>query len=273
MSLSMEVLEPRVLLTAKTYQINDLLMVNGGVSEADTIVIRGSGAGNVAVFADPTGTDDVVSATPVAAFTGISKILVNTFGGNDVVVIDGVTISKNLTITAGGGNDCVGVRGGSSIGGKLTITGLMGNDVISLDGVSVGDDLAIDASFGSDLVTLNNVQVVDRTGIAAGAGNDVVAINAGQLSGQTKVLLGFGDDVLSYNNVNSSVGAGSVFQGGSLTGTDTLAVSDPANLPIAGLTTSQFETTVSIAELSPNPVTPFQSLISDCQRRVKPLLS
>jgi hypothetical protein len=273
MSLHLEVLEPRLLLSGNAFQLGGDVFVAGGFHEADTIVLRGRGPGIVDVYADPAGLDDVVGTTPIASFTGVAQVAVSTFGGNDVVVIDGVQLAGGLAIGTGNGHDTVLIRNSSDIGGDLGFDTHLGNDVVSVENSSVGDDISLSAHYGHDLFTLDNTRVTDQVTIAAGYGNDVVRIANSPIGGASTISMGVGRDTVIFHETNVAVGPGSRLVGGSVSGIDTLAVESLANLPIANVSTPQFERRVEIANLPATVLAPFDASLADRDRRIAPLIA
>jgi hypothetical protein len=174
MKFAVERLENRVLLAASIKGKN---LVVDGTDGADDIVLQGTGTpGEVEVSFDG-------GTTFSAPFSGFKNIKINLFGGDDDLNLNNglanalpITITGNLTIKAGDGDDAVEFAG--SYGGNVKID------------LGAGDDFAQE-----DAVFDNNLIVGKNFSIKGGDGNDdYVPFQVITVGGNVKVDMGDGDD-------------------------------------------------------------------------------
>jgi hypothetical protein len=110
-----EVLEDRLLMAASVKKGTLTFTGTGG---DDLINVIGAGGGSVQVTMDLNADGDILDPDEDVTFNDIRRVVVESGEGNDTVVVNGLSLSKHMTINTGGGNDDVilGVTAANSLG-------------------------------------------------------------------------------------------------------------------------------------------------------------
>jgi hypothetical protein len=220
MRLAVERLEDRVLLAASIKGKN---LVVDGTDAADAIVIRWTGTpGEVEVSFD----NGVTFGGP---FSGFQNIKANLKGGDDFLDIqDSVTISGNLSVKLGDGDDVLNLSG--SFGGNVKLDLGDGDDGVFESGgvvpsapgdgnLAVGKNLTLKGGDGDDEYDPHqDITVGGNLKIDMGDGDDRVANHAGVYTyhgRRISVKMGDGDDdeldlggVITANNARVTLDGG-----------------------------------------------------------------
>jgi hypothetical protein len=103
---------------------------------------------------------------------------IDTSDGNDIVSLDSITTSGDLTIRLGLGDDTLGTgatAGFFVVGGRLSVNASRGNDTVSLVDFAVAGATTIDTSDGVDEVTLLQTTFAALS-VALGHDNDTLTV-------------------------------------------------------------------------------------------------
>lgn len=169
-------------------------------------------------------------------------------GNNTLIVGSGVTISDDLDIWGGSGDDSIGLVE-SVVGDDLRINGISGSDTISVQdsqigdharirgGIggantinfsnsSVGDDLRVYGGVGADTIVIDNVTVADDTRVYAFSGNDDVVVRNSTIHDDLSVLGYSGDDVVVVEG--STVGDDARVYG--MSGSDSVSIQNSSTV-------------------------------------------
>jgi hypothetical protein len=189
-----------------------------GTGAGNKVVIFGNGAAATTVGSNLTITGD---STVILPGGPIPNVIQGSLAVNDgvlgipvKVVVAGVTINKNLTISTGQGNSTVSL-GMDTVGGNAAITMGAGNDLVNVDDNVIGGNLSISATTGNDTIALNGPQTIGgNLSIGLGNGTDTIGIDSTTtVGGDMHITLGNGNDgILDDATVNGnaffSIGAG-----------------------------------------------------------------
>jgi VCBS repeat-containing protein len=150
-------------------------------STVKSIHIQMGSATNTVQIGDPSGS--AIDLTGNLTISGSS--------GNNTISIANVTISKNLSITAGKGDNDIVIGSTNATAGDNPLTD------VNLGAVSVGTSLSVSLGAGSNSVAFDNVSVSGKTSVQTGSGGDDVAFltNVGAtLSKSLSINTGSGAD-------------------------------------------------------------------------------
>jgi hypothetical protein len=200
------------------------------------------------LFANLGAGGDSISIEDMIGFNHGQNISINTGDGSDNVLIDNITLSGNLSIVTGNGNDTIDAT--QQIGGNLRISSGNGNDSVTVWGNSglsimangqvdpnyvfngaigggiqanintgrgadslffnngVDGDLTINMGTEKDVLTIFSTQVADQTDVDTGAGNDFAEVTASAFSGPTAFDMGVGNDELTLDIFTPALSTG-----------------------------------------------------------------
>lgn len=139
------------------------------------------------------GINDGSAGTNLGPVANLIDVAIETFGGDDRIIVRDLTVADSIEIKAGEGNDTViarRLRGGND----LKIETEAGVDLVIAAGITFGNSVEFDTGLGADTVRANRITAGNDLKIETKEGNDTVT--ADRLTSQTgKVLLDGGSAV------------------------------------------------------------------------------
>ena len=168
----------------------DVVIVNGDV------VVQGRDSTTINGAATP--------FTAVAGSTTIAADFIAHLGrGNDVLFVEGITVTGRAVVASHRGNDSIGFEG-ATVGRNLHIRTAHGTDVVDLKNTSVGRDLLVHTGKHNDTIHIANSSVGDDVRIVTGRHDDAVVLDTVTIGDELWASTGAGaDDVVL---MNSSIG-------------------------------------------------------------------
>lgn len=149
--------------------------------------------GGTAVFVVAANTDTV---------TG--NILISLGSGNDTSVFSrNVKLNGAVNVHGGDGNDSLNSNGATT-NGHIAFWGGNGNDTFSLQDSTAHKSLYVYGDAGNDLISLNNLTINGPVMVKGSTGDDGVSLNNVTGPGSVKIKTGAGDDDVTIRNSNLS---------------------------------------------------------------------
>jgi hypothetical protein len=189
-------------------QIGTALIITGD-NLSNNLTLDQPAFGQVRVAAGAVGTTVNGQATP-QTFFGVSTVVVNANGGDDVVRILATQtdffLPGALVVNGGLGNNQLLTSTGNNhhvtIGANLNYTSVLGTSTLSLTDTTVGGRFTVFTPTNlATTVTLTNVNVTGGgTSLVTGSGNDNVTINGSTFGGTFQLYTGLGNDTLNVQN-------------------------------------------------------------------------
>jgi hypothetical protein len=177
--------------SAKANTVNAILegelLVITGDNLANAITLTTNSAGDVLVVGR-NGT--LVNGTPSVRFRRpvLNSVEILMFGGNDNVLINGLTVNNDLFLNLGDGNDTL--RSGlvpSSIGANLSVEGASGNEIVRLAGWTIGGDCTVDGQTGTLNCELTGLNVGFAITAIGDEARDVVSLAGCTMGGFSSI--------------------------------------------------------------------------------------
>ncbi len=109
--------------------------------------------------------------------------------GNDTILVNQVSVGKDVSLSAGSGFDLLAINA-SAIGKDLEVMADSGNDILTAAGNVIAGEIEMETGHGDDFVTLMGDTVADEADISTGAGSD-----------QLNVILSTADIVFATENL------------------------------------------------------------------------
>lgn len=216
MSLQFERLEDRLLLAVVGAVKGSTLFITSDNSSDTVLITGGETQGSLTV---------VLSGGIPQDVTGVKNIRISMSGGDDSVELVDVSVSGNVLIDLGDGNDELTIGGsGTHIGGNLSLWAGGGGDSVTIDAtgasggaagaISIGKNLLVDlgdaTSSQNDQLTIvgansgETISIGGNATIKGQAETQSIQIDSTSIGKAFKVDLGDGDDVLNLGLVNNS---------------------------------------------------------------------
>jgi len=178
---------------------------------------------------------------------GLNGTTVN--GGTNffVVAANTDTVTGNVLIAVGSGNDTVSFARNVKLGGLVNVFGGDGNDTINASNVTFQQNVGFQGNAGDDTFSLQDSTTAGALGIMGQQGNDLVSLTDMTTSGVVLIKTASGDDGVSLNNVTAAA-AISIKTG---LGEDDIAI---RNSTIAGAVTVNTRADSDVVVLDDNTV-------------------
>src|SRR5262245_32720810 len=183
--------------------LDDLTTAGVQAGNNDQVVIVNGGAAGVVNLT--LGGTSVFAPGSLAGFTGVKTIKLDMRLGNDVVTVNNVNITGDLTFLGGNGDDTLEIGGFTSNQsfGKVTVTNGDGNDSFTFhNGVSkVSGALTVNNGVGNSQVTLSDQAADELTvgslSITNGDGFDALIVGGAKftVNGATSIANGNGSSI------------------------------------------------------------------------------
>jgi hypothetical protein len=168
-----------------------------GVPTGDIIITGTEGDDVIEVAGAGTGAVITVNGTITPVTGPINNLDIDGLGGVDRIFLHDLTITEDLTIVGGAGDDDVRIFR-TTAGGDVDVDTDIGNDFLFVSDVTAGDDAGFRTGTGNDRMTLSRVRATDDITLQAESGDDVAIV--GFLTGnKVKILGGGGTDLLGLN--------------------------------------------------------------------------
>ena len=135
---------------------------------------------------------------------GLSSTTINGSSNPFVVAANTDTITGNVSVSLGAGNDSVGFSRNVKINGALTVVGGDGNDTIAVTGATLRGTTTFWGQAGNDTFNLQNSTTDGFVALYAGADNDIISLKNTTINGPTWIKGESGDDGVSLNDVTSN---------------------------------------------------------------------
>ena len=166
---------------------SDEIVLDGGLIVTDTIdADLGSGANTFSAI-DVTARDVVIRAA----------------GANTVLLQEGVTIERDLSIKfKGQGSDTIAVLG-ATVGDDISIKAGDGANSIMIEGAEVGDDVAVTGGGGEDDLLVRDSTIDDDLSVRTNSGSDFVMVDSTDVSDKAGLSLGKDDDNVQVTGASS----------------------------------------------------------------------
>lgn len=200
-------LEGSLLVVRGDNAANDISLTQNSVG---TIVVRGRNG---------TLVNGLASVTFPRVALNAAEVLME--GGNDIVVMSGLSPANDLFVNLGEGNDRFTSTNPAIVGANATIEGAAGNDIIRCSNLLVFEDLYIDGGIGTLNATLTNVICNKGIAVIADDLNDRVTISGCSSADFTAVETKKGND-----NVNISTSDVFSLAANTDEGTDIVSITD-----------------------------------------------
>ncbi len=147
--------------------------------------------------------------------------------GNDNIALVNCTVAEDVFVSAGAGNDSIFVGGAGSaatvVHEDVTINTQSGDDFVVMRLASVTEDVRINTSIGNDGVQLDDSRLKEDVFVVTGSGDDVVAISNVVVSEVLSLNSGVGNDDVVFHRVSALNRPSRVITGG---GNDSFAADD-----------------------------------------------
>ncbi|MEZ6123734.1 MAG: hypothetical protein R3C49_11220 [Planctomycetaceae bacterium] len=171
----------------------DLVVTGDDASNQVDVVVDG---GNIVVRGRENTTVNGGSTAFVAA-TG-STILSDDFfvrlgSGDDVLFVEGVSISGRASVAGQAGNDSVGFLN-TTIAGHVGIVTSTGSDVVNLDSVVARQGVTVQTGRNDDTVRIVDSTITGNVVLATGRHADTVVLDTTSVSGSVRVATAGGAD-------------------------------------------------------------------------------
>jgi cyclophilin family peptidyl-prolyl cis-trans isomerase len=138
---------------------------------------------------------------------GLDNTTINGSTSVFIVAANTDTVTGNVVISLGGGNDKAVFTRNVKLGGATTVIGGAGNDALSSTGAIFQGNVAFFGGDGSDTFSLQDSTTQNALLISGENGDDLVSLTNMTINGYVRIQGGVGDDGVSFNNVT---GPGSV---------------------------------------------------------------
>jgi cyclophilin family peptidyl-prolyl cis-trans isomerase len=135
---------------------------------------------------------------------GLNSTTINGVSNVFVVAANTDTVTGNVSISLGAGNDSVGFSRNVKLNGAVTVQGGDGNDTIAMTGATTRGTVSLFGQAGNDTFSLQDSTTDGFLGVSAGADNDLVSLSNMTLNGPMKITGEGGDDGVSFNDVTSN---------------------------------------------------------------------
>jgi hypothetical protein len=193
------------------------LIVSGKVSYAggtnnDSLFLKGTVDGN-ASFLDRSGNNSFNLGDGSTLRSSLKMI---TGDGNDGLGIQGGTITGNIALKLGNGNNLFsyGIAGSVTVGGNVSMITGTGNDIwrTSGGGMTISGNVTMNLGDGANELIASAIVNGDRIAITTGNGADIVSIDGSAPNTDVRVFLGDGKDDLAGVLIRANASA--TFNGG-----------------------------------------------------------
>ena len=118
--------------------------------------------------------------------------------GNDVLLINGITVTDLMRIRGEQGDDQIGLENVEHRG-KLKIKTSQGNDVVNLSNTTVSGQTVVRTARGDDLVNVNN-STLSNLKVRTHKGNDDVVLDTVNANGNTSIKTGKHHDSVAVSD-------------------------------------------------------------------------
>lgn len=143
------------------------------------------------------------------------NLLVTTEAGNDIVQVIEQQIANDLTVNLGVGNDQAAIGLDDEIGDGSVETGMTvrrnvsldaggGNDLVGIGEIEILNDIYASLGAGNDVLFAFLANIGGNATIDAGAGNDVVSFSDSFVNGNMTIRMGAGNDILGIFGSNGN---------------------------------------------------------------------
>lgn len=151
--------------------------------------------------------DNAVEVTVInntVQLRGLNGTTIN--GGTAVFVVaaNTDTVTGNILISLGDGNDSAVFTRNVKLGGATSVVGGTGNDALSSTGATFQGNVAFFGSDGNDSFSLQDSTAQNSLLLYGENGDDLVSLTNMTLNGYVRIKTGVGDDGISFNNVTGS---------------------------------------------------------------------
>lgn len=183
--------------------------------EGQLLTLRGDNLSNQVVVAQNAAGTVTISGQNGTTINGLGSVRllnpqlnqldIRMEGGDDSVILRGVTVANDLFVDLGAGNDRLSSPQLTpvTVGASATIEGGSGNDVVRLDGFTVREDLMVEGGIGSLNVSLNAGAVDKLLTIIGDDANDSVSLTGLRVGDALSIETKGGADVVSLTDVQA----------------------------------------------------------------------
>jgi cyclophilin family peptidyl-prolyl cis-trans isomerase len=131
---------------------------------------------------------------------GLNDTTINGSTDEFVVAVGTNTISGNVHISLGNGDDTILFSRNVNIDGKTDARGGPGDDSIGSTGAVFGAGFDIHGKRGNDTISVQDSEVSGRLWIKTKSGDDVISVTNTTVNGRLKIKSGVGNDAISIKD-------------------------------------------------------------------------
>jgi hypothetical protein len=201
--LNVESLEGRKLMAGDVaVALEGQLLTLRGDNLSNQVVVAQNAAGTVSISGQNGTTINGLAAVRLVN-PQLNQLDIRMEGGDDSVILRGVTVANDLFVDLGSGNDRLSSPQLTpiTVGARATIEGGLGNEVIRLDGITVREDLTIEGGLGTLNLNLNAGAVDKLLTIVGDDANDSVSLTGVRVGDALSIETKGGADIVSLIDV------------------------------------------------------------------------